>query len=133
MQVRLFRELTVRGLLLRLTLSGWMNAHGEYPGRLDDLSDAGSAATIDPYTGSDFGYRPAGFPSTVPFINPTTFRQEIIPAAEPVLWSAGPHNVRIVAIHQEQKQPPRFEAVDSTGPIDENKARHIGAYVFKLP
>jgi ABC-type transport system involved in multi-copper enzyme maturation permease subunit len=132
-QTRLFRELTLRALLIQLSLAGWKNAHGQYPARLDDLADANWAVTSDPYTGSEFGYRPAGFPISVRFINPTTYREAIVPAGEPVLWSAGPFNVRIVRLHQAPDQAPQFGTVGANGPIDERREKHVGAYVFTLP
>jgi hypothetical protein len=127
------RELPLRALLLRLELAAWKSAHGEYPARLDDLPDAGRAVTIDPYTGNEFGYRPNGFPSKVRFINPATYLEEVVAAGQPLIWSAGPYNVRIVPFRHSPDVSPEFEGVISTVPIDARREKHIGAYVFMLP
>jgi hypothetical protein len=91
-QMRLKRELSLRTMLLRLKLTAFKKAHGEYPDRLD-AQDFGMDA-IDPYTGTEFGYRREGFPFTFRATNSATGADEIVNARQPVLWSAGPSNVR---------------------------------------
>jgi hypothetical protein len=132
--VRLARELPVRALMVRLALAAWKKAHGEYPARLDDLPDTTWTETIDPYSGHQFGYRPGAFPNSIRVINPISYREEIVPAGQPVLWSVGPFNVRIVPVRTSPGKLPEFEGVTANGrPIDELQARHIGAYVLMLP
>jgi hypothetical protein len=132
--VRLLRELPLRALILRLALAAWKNAHGEYPIHLDELAGEAFAESIDPFTGYAFGYRRNGFPNSVRFINATTYREEIVPAGQPVLWSAGPFKVRIVPVHGSPGKTAQFAGVAENGQeIDQRQARHVGAYVFTLP
>lgn len=92
-QARLQRELSLRVLFLRLKLGAFKKANGEYP---DQLQVFGLDA-IDPYTGTEFGYRPRGYHVPVYVVNGLTFDVERVQPHTPIVWSAGPGNVRIFA------------------------------------
>jgi hypothetical protein len=91
-QARLHRELTVRIMLLKLKLAADKKAHGEYPD-LGDIANRYQIA-IDPYAGTQFGFRPQGYPTAVHVVNGWTHTVERVDAGQPILWSAGPANVR---------------------------------------
>jgi hypothetical protein len=91
-QLRLRRELSLRSMLLRLKLAAYKKTRGEYPEQLGG-HDLGMNA-IDPYTGAEFGYRREGFASAIPVKSGLTYAEVTLAAGQPILWSAGPSNVR---------------------------------------
>jgi hypothetical protein len=90
--MRLRRELSVRTMLLRLKLATFKKIHGEYPSQLG--SQRFGMDAIDPFTGTEFGYRREGFPFAFRAFRSLTYTDEIVKAGQPILWSAGPGNVR---------------------------------------
>jgi hypothetical protein len=74
-----------------LKLAAFKKANGAYPDQLDQLGiDA-----IDPYTGAEFGYRRHGFPFPVRVVNGMHYADETLSPGQPIVWSAGPANVRL--------------------------------------
>jgi hypothetical protein len=84
--------LSWRMMLLRLKLAAFKKAHGEYPDQ-DEFASFGQIA-IDPHTGVEFGFRRQGYPTSVRVVNGWTYAAESVEAGRPILWSAGPGNVR---------------------------------------
>jgi hypothetical protein len=130
-QVRLAREVSLRSLLLRLKLMAFKKAHGEYPDRIDNQGFGMNA--IDPYTGTEYGYRREGFPFELWATVAATSIGEMVPVGQPVFWSAGPGNVRHIA--------PKVDTITQNGPggaapIQVQVARNDAdttALVFPLP
>jgi len=91
-QTRLRRELLLRMTLLRLKLAAYKKTHGEYPEQLSGHNFGMHA--IDPYTGAEFGYRPEGFAASISVTDGITQTEETLTARQPLLWSAGPADVR---------------------------------------
>ncbi len=97
-------ELTMRSMRLRLKLAAFKKVHGEYPDQLNDV-DFGIDA-IDPYTGTEFGYRRQGFQFPIVVKSGATSAAEIVKAGQAILWSAGPFNVRrFVPVAADNEQP----------------------------
>jgi hypothetical protein len=92
-QLGLKRELGARVMALRLKLAAYKKTHGEFPDRIDFLRLGMDA--IDPYTGSEFGYHPHGWQSPVIVVNGLEMTSERVEPGTPILWSAGPGNVRL--------------------------------------
>lgn len=106
LHTRLSDAVSRRALLLQLELLAWKHAHGSYPQRLDDLPDVAVTGIIDPWTGREFGYRGNGFP------RPVLFQNGKVEAGQPLFWSAGERDARVVATTSGE-----YRAVDWIGPI----------------
>lgn len=80
-----------RAALTILGLLAWRHVHGELPEHLDQLiGTVPDLALVDPWSGDLFGYRPQGFPAPAPFGNTA------VDGGQPVLWSVGAGNARVV-------------------------------------
>lgn len=92
-QARLRRELLLRITQLRLRLAAFKKANGKYSDH-SFYPDFGMDG-IDPYTGTEFGFRPQGYQTPVRVVNGLTYVVERVESGQPILWSAGPGNVRL--------------------------------------
>jgi hypothetical protein len=86
------RELSLRIMRLRMRLAAFKKTHGEYPDQLSFTTFGLDA--IDPYSGAEFGYRPRGFQTSAHIVNGLTFTPSLVEAGTPIIWSAGPGNIR---------------------------------------
>ncbi|MGQ0637606.1 MAG: ABC transporter permease [Planctomycetaceae bacterium] len=126
---RLEQELSRRALALELALIAWKQRHGAYPNRLDELagvlqpSGVWPESILDPYSGREFGYRSAGFPT------PVMFPDGPVQSGDTVLWSAGPTRARVVPVQTKQGAV-EFKVADWNG----IPAKGVPpAYSFSLP
>jgi hypothetical protein len=86
-------EADLRGLMVALALYGYKLEHGAFPERLDPLVGPWlKQMPVDPFTGQDFGYRPDGFPHLIEIDGDPPIQ---LPAATPLLWSAGPRRLAV--------------------------------------
>ncbi|HEY2250039.1 MAG TPA: hypothetical protein VGH74_03220, partial [Planctomycetaceae bacterium] len=132
-QLRLSRELSMRSMLLRLKLAAYKKAHGEYPEQLDGHGFGMNA--LDPYMGTEFGYRREGFATSIRVTDGLTNTEVTLAAHQPILWSAGPSNVRhfapvaetdVVSMHEQPAgAAPRVHAT--------HRYANTTALVFPLP
>ncbi len=91
-QTGLRRELSLRIMRLRLKLAAFQKTHNAYPDQLSFTSFGMDA--IDPYTGAEFGYLPHGHPTLIRIVNGVTDAPSLVEAGTPIIWSAGPWNIR---------------------------------------
>jgi hypothetical protein len=86
-------EVWRRASLITIALQAWKLEHGWLPDRLEQLVGTHlDALPRDPWSGSDFGYRPQGFPNAILFLG------QIVDAGQPLLWSVGALDGRIEAV-----------------------------------
>jgi len=106
-------EVWRRATLLTIALEAWKVEHGGLPDRLEQLVGTYLAELPqDPWNGSNFGYRPEGFPNDVHFYGQT------VDADEPLLWSVGALDGRIEA--RENKAGKRFFIALSDNELNRN-------------
>jgi hypothetical protein len=128
--LRLRRELAIRTMLLQLKLAAFKKTHGDYPDQLD-VNGFGLDA-VDPYTGTEFGFRRHGFPYAIRVINGLTYAEDILKAGQPFLWSAGPGNVRRFTPMAADTEIPNHPTSGPSTPPAGNSAAN-SPLVFALP
>ena len=97
-------------ILLTLGLIAYRKEHGELPERLDQLvGEYFDELPLDLWSGREFGYRPDGFPSAV------RFPREEIQAGQPLLWSTGSRNAKIMRVGHTEEGKPLYAVVPPEG------------------
>ena len=90
-----------RALLITLGLAGWRLEHGELPQRLDALIGTFlDTLPLDPWSGRQFQYFPEGLVATL-FSYRHRLHPNRIQPGQPLLWSVGREQVRLVPNHRD--------------------------------
>jgi hypothetical protein len=110
------------GTELQLALLAYRHEHGRLPESLEELvPEYFELLPLDPWSGREFGYEPDGYSSPV-----ETQLGEVLSARQPLLWSAGVNDSRVV----ETVSP---SGIRSHRVITSNGSTHSTLLAFPIP